>query len=39
VQFGRLLAEAVGRYLSELEKFASKDRTTAADPDPAGQAA
>ena len=39
VQFGRLLAEVVGRYLSELEKFASKDRTTAADPDPAGQAA
>ena len=39
VQSGRLLAEAAGRYLSELEKFASKDRATAADPDPAGQAA
>ena len=39
VAFGRLLAEAVNRYLSELEKFASKDRTTMADPDPAGKAA
>ena len=39
VQFGRLLAEAVGRYESELEKFAAKVPATAADPDPAGQAA
>jgi hypothetical protein len=39
VQFGRLLAEAVGRYVSELEKFAAKVPATAADPDPAGQAA
>ena len=40
VQSGRLLAEAVGRYLSELEKFVAKDAAPAADADePAGQAA
>jgi hypothetical protein len=38
VRFGRLLAEAVTRYATELEKHAASNRITA-DPDPAGQAA
>ena len=40
VQFGRLLAEAVGRYVAELEKFAAKDHpATSGAGEPAGQAA
>ncbi len=39
VRFGRLLAEAVARYAAELERLAARNRVTAADPDPAGQAA
>ena len=39
VRFGRQLAEAVARYAAELERLATKDRTTPADPDCAGQAA
>ena len=40
MRFGRLLAEAVNRYAAELEKLAATNAaTTAADPDPAGQAA
>ena len=38
--FGRLLAEAVNRYVAELEKLAATDRAAAdADSGPAGQAA
>ena len=32
MRFGRLLAEAVNRYVAELEKLAAKDPATAADP-------
>ena len=32
MRFGRLLAEAVNRYVAELEKLAATDRATAADP-------
>ena len=40
VTFGRLLAEAVTRYVAELEKLAALDDTTAADTgDRAGRAA
>ena len=39
VAFGRLLAEAVNRYAAELEKFATRDRTTAGIEEPAGRAA
>jgi hypothetical protein len=39
VRFGRQLADAVAQYAAELERLATKDRTTAADPDCAGQAA
>jgi hypothetical protein len=38
VRFGRVLAEAAARYAAELEKHAA-NRSTAADPDSAGQAA
>jgi hypothetical protein len=38
VRFGRLLAEAVNRYVAELDKLAVKDQAEA-DPDSAGQAA
>ena len=38
--FGRLLAEAVNRYLAELERLAATDHAAAdADSDPAGKAA
>jgi hypothetical protein len=39
VRFGRQLADAVNQYAAELERLAAKDSTTAADPEPAGQAA
>ena len=39
MSLGRLLAEAVTRYVAELEKLAATNRATAADPDSAGQAA
>ncbi len=39
VRLGRLLAEAVARYAAELDRLAARNRTTAADPDCAGQAA
>ncbi|HEY1002522.1 MAG TPA: hypothetical protein VGD83_23055, partial [Streptosporangiaceae bacterium] len=40
VRSGRLLADAATRYAAELEKHAAKDHAaTAADSDPAGQAA
>ena len=39
MRFGRLLAEAVTRYATELDKLAARNRATAADPDSAGQAA
>jgi hypothetical protein len=39
VRFGRQLADAVTRYAAELDKLAATKRATAADPDPAGQAA
>jgi hypothetical protein len=40
VQFGRQLADAVNRYMAELERLAAKNRAaTAADPDSAGRAA
>jgi hypothetical protein len=39
VRFGRQLADAVAQYAAELERLAATDRTTAADPDCAGQAA
>jgi hypothetical protein len=35
----RLLAEVAGQYAAELEKFAAKDPTTAADPGESGRAA
>ena len=39
VAFGRLLAEAVARYIAELEKLAARKPAAAADPVAAGQAA
>jgi hypothetical protein len=39
VRFGRQLADAVARYAAELDKIAARNRSAAADPDPAGQAA
>ena len=40
VRFGRLLAEAVGQYVAELERLAAAPRQSAAGPgDGAGQAA
>jgi len=40
VRSGRLLAEAVARYVAELERLAAKDQATAADPgESAGRAA
>ena len=40
VRFGRLLAEAVNRYVAELEKHAATEpRTAAGDGEPAGRAA
>mgnify|MGYP001132981003 CR=1 FL=1 len=39
VRFGRMLAEAVTRYAAELDRLATKDPATAADPDESGRAA
>jgi hypothetical protein len=39
VAFGRLLAEAVNRYATELDKLAARNQTAAAGPDSGGQAA
>ena len=39
VRFGRLLAEAVTRYVAELEKHVAKGATTADSGEPSGQAA
>ena len=39
VRFGRLLAEAVNLYATELEKLAAMDPTAAADPGESGRAA
>ncbi len=39
VALGRLLAQAVTRYAAELDKLAARNRSTAAGPDAAGQAA
>ena len=38
MRFGRLLAEAVNRYVAELDKLAATNDVTA-DPDSAGRAA
>jgi hypothetical protein len=39
VAFGRQLAEAVNRYVAELDTIAARNRPAAPGPDPAGQAA
>ena len=39
VRFGRLLAEAVTRYVAELERLSAKDRPAEAGPDSAERAA